>query len=73
MAEAMLWGILGVGLFILLIAAIAILAIVFWIMMLVDAAKRKFKQSEEKIVWVIIIALLGIIGALVYYFVVKRK
>lgn len=58
-----LWFILGI--FVLLIAGV-----VFWIMMLVDAAKHK---SESQVVWILVICLTGIIGALIYYFVVKRE
>ncbi len=59
-------------LFFLAIAAIAILALVFWILMLVDSIKRKYKDDNDKIVWVLVIVLLGILGAIVYYFVIKR-
>jgi len=52
--------------------AIAILAFVFWILMLVDCAKRNFKNENDKIVWILVIVLAGIIGAIIYYFVVKR-
>jgi len=41
--------------------------------MLVDGATRKFKEDSEKIVWIIVIVFTGIIGALVYYFVVYIK
>jgi len=57
----------------LLIFCLAIFALVFWILMLVDAVNRKFEKEDEKVVWVLIIALLHFIGALVYYFVVKRN
>ena len=39
--------------------------------MLVDVAKRKFKEENEKIVWILVIALTGIIGAAIYYFIIK--
>ena len=39
--------------------------------MLVDCAKRDFNKDNEKVVWIIVIALLGAIGAAIYYFVVK--
>jgi hypothetical protein len=42
----------------------------FWIIILIDAATRKFKEDSEKIVWIIIIVFTGIIGALIYYFVI---
>ena len=61
----------GMALFVLAVIAIAVLAFVFWIFMLIDCAKRKFKTDNEKIVWIIVIALLGAIGAAVYYFAVK--
>ncbi len=52
---------------------IGILFFIMWIMMLVDAATRKFKHDTDKVVWILIIVLLGFIGALVYYFVVFNK
>lgn len=56
---------------VLIAIILVILFFIFWILMLVDCVKRDFKNQNEKIVWVIVIALLGIIGAAVYYFVVK--
>ena len=52
--------------------ALILLSFVFWIMMLVDCAKRKFKNENDKVVWIIIVAILGVLGAVVYYFVIKR-
>lgn len=51
----------------------AIFSLVFWILMIVDVAKRKFKHENDKIMWILIVILTGIIGALIYYFMVKRK
>ncbi|MBS3174960.1 PLDc N-terminal domain-containing protein [Candidatus Woesearchaeota archaeon] len=53
--------------------AIVVLGFIFWIMMLIDAAQRDFKKSEDKIVWILVIALAQLIGAIIYYFVIKRK
>jgi Mg2+ and Co2+ transporter CorA len=39
--------------------------------MLVDSIQRKYKNENDKVVWVIVIVLVGIIGAIIYYFVVK--
>ncbi len=61
----------GMALFVLIIIAVAILAFIFWILMLIDCTKRKFNNENEKIVWIIVIALLGAIGAAIYYFAVK--
>lgn len=52
--------------------AIGVLALIFWIFMIVDAAQRKFKQENDKIAWILIVVLAGIIGAAIYYFVIKR-
>ncbi|MGK0208856.1 MAG: prolipoprotein diacylglyceryltransferase [Patescibacteria group bacterium] len=54
------------------LVGIAIAATVFWVFMLIDCAKRKFKSEDEKIIWIIVLAITGVIGALVYYFAVKR-
>lgn len=52
---------------------IGVLFFVMWIMMLVDSATRKFKNDTDKVVWILVIVLLGILGALIYYFVVFIK
>lgn len=62
-----------IALIILFLVIIPILAIIFWIYMLIDCAKRTFKKADDKIIWIIIIALLQWVGALIYYFVIKRK
>ena len=64
---------IGFILFFLVILGIGIAATVFWILMIVDAAKRKFETDGEKVAWILILAFIGIIGAIVYYFVVKKK
>lgn len=75
--NAGLLGALGVlsfmWLFMAFIFGLFIFLFVFWILMLVDCARRKFKKSDEQIVWILVIALVGFIGALIYYFVIKRK
>lgn len=43
---------------------------IFWLMMLIDAVRNRGSQGS---VWIIVIALAGFIGSLIYYFVVKRK
>ena len=55
------------------IAAFAIFLIVFWILMLVDCIQRDFKKDEEKIIWILILILTHILGAVIYYFMVKRE
>jgi len=59
----------GIGIF-FVVVALVIWATVFWIMMIVHAAKH---DIEDKAMWVILMVFTGIVGALIYYFVVKRK
>ena len=61
----------GMILLFLAMIAVIILMFVFWILMLIDCAKRNFKKDNEKVIWIIVIALLGALGAVIYYFVVK--
>lgn len=50
---------------------LSVAGFIFWILMLVDCVKRRM-DSNEKIVWVLILVFTNIIGALAYYFMVKR-
>ena len=50
---------------------IAILLLGFWIWMLIDCAKRKFKNNIEKIIWIIAIVLGHWFGSLIYFIVIK--
>lgn len=54
--------------FMLFIFLIGIVGFVFWIMMIVDIVQRDFHNPNEKAVWLIVTVLLGVVGAIVYYF-----
>jgi hypothetical protein len=56
-------------LFGLLCFGLGVLGTVFWIWMLVDCATKEPDIGNQKIVWVVIIALTHLIGATIYYFV----
>ena len=58
-------------LFMLLMIITGIILAVFWIWMIIDCAKREFKNENEKVIWIIVIVLLNVLGATVYYFAVK--
>ena len=47
----------------------------FWIWMLISAIQNKGLNEGEKIAWVLVIALLHVLGAIIYFFVghPKRK
>ncbi|MBI2629706.1 PLDc N-terminal domain-containing protein [Candidatus Pacearchaeota archaeon] len=70
--ELTILAILGIILIVLALFALVIFLLVFWILMIVDCAKRKFKTDGERIAWILILIFIGIIGAIIYYFVVKR-
>jgi len=41
---------------------------VFWIWTIIDIAKRKFKNDNDRIIWILIVIFLGILGSIIYYF-----
>lgn len=67
-------GMPGFGMFVgfgLIAIAIGVLLFVFWLWMLIDCLKRDFKRDYEKIAWILVMIFLHILGAIIYYFVVK--
>lgn len=46
---------------------------VLWIVELVDCVRREFPEPNDKLVWVLVIALGHGIGALIYYYVGRPK
>lgn len=50
-----------------------IIALIFWIWMLIDCARRKFRNTVEKIIWIIVLVFAGIVGALVYLIVIRMS
>jgi len=59
----------GIGI-ILVVLVLVILATIFWIMMIVHAARHSI---DNKGAWIFVMIFTGIVGALIYYFMVKRK
>jgi hypothetical protein len=59
----------------LVMLPIALAAFAFWIWMLISAIQNKGLTDGEKIAWVLVVALLHFLGALIYFFVghPKRK
>jgi len=55
------------------IGLIGFLLTAFWIWMTVDAAMNEPSGGNDKIIWIIIIVLVGWLGALIYYFARRPK
>ena len=53
--------------------ALTLLAFAFWIWMLVDCIRNRGVTADEKLVWVLVIALTHFVGALIYYVVGRPK
>jgi predicted membrane channel-forming protein YqfA (hemolysin III family) len=61
----------GFVLFGLIVFILISLMLVFWVWMLIDCLKRNFRKDNDKIVWALVIIFLYILGASIYYFVIK--
>jgi len=66
-------GILFMILWMVFLVVVFVGGFVLWILMLIDCIKRDFKKENDKIIWILVIALLGTLGAIIYYFAVKRE
>ncbi len=75
MIAAMLGGfeLIFFPLMLLLAVPIALAMFAFWVWMLVHAAQNKGLTDGEKVAWVLIIALVHFLGALIYFFVGRPK
>ena len=56
-----------------LIFAIVVGFLIFWIIALVDCAKRDFPGENDKLIWILVIVLAHGLGALIYWFVGRPK
>ncbi len=60
-------------LFILFCIPLGLALMAFWIWMLIDAAQNRGLDQNEKIVWIVVIALLHWLGALLYLIIARPK
>ncbi len=72
---AAMFGFMGVfWAFYCVLLIFMLIVFVLWLWMLIDCLQRKdFPNENDKVLWAIIMVLGGWIGALLYYFLVKRK
>jgi TctA family transporter len=57
----------------IIFAVLMMAGFVLWIVMLIDVIQRKFENDNDRILWVLVVVLTGMIGAAIYYLVVKSK
>ena len=63
----------GFFIFWIIMWIVGILGFIFWVIMIIDAARRtNWKSESDKTLWILIIVFIGILGAIIYYFVAKR-
>ena len=53
--------------------AIGVFIFVFWIRMIIDCVKRDFPRDNDRIMWILLLIFTGILGAIIYWFVVCKK
>ena len=58
-----------VGIPCVLFPVIAIAGTAFWVWMIIDCATHEPNEGNNKIVWIVIILLTHVIGALIYFLV----
>ncbi|MEM7626294.1 MAG: PLDc N-terminal domain-containing protein [Planctomycetota bacterium] len=52
---------------------IGVASLALWVWMLVDCARREFDGPNDKVVWILVIVLVGALGALIYFFVGRPR
>lgn len=50
---------------------VGLIVFAFWVWMLIDCIKRKFRNDVEKIIWVLIIIFASWIGAIIYLITIR--
>ncbi len=57
----------------LLFALFGLAVFVFWVWMLYECVAKEPADYKDKVLWVLIIALTGVIGAAIYFFARRPK
>ncbi len=59
-------------LFMIVVVILVLAFAVFWIWTIIDVARREFTNPNERLIWLLLIVLLGIIPSVIYYFFVMH-
>jgi len=52
---------------------IALLAMAIWIIAIVDVVRRRFPDSTVKLIWVLVVLLAHVFGAVIYLIIGRRQ
>jgi len=64
---------IGFMIIFLIIVLIFLAGTILWFWMLIDVIVSDFKDNTEKAIWILVLLLTGLIGAIIYFIVVKNK
>jgi len=56
-----------------LILSLALLFVVIQLIALIDILRSRFKSSNDKLIWVLVVLLLNTVGALRYFFIGRSQ
>jgi hypothetical protein len=62
-------GLIFEALFIIVVVAVVVLSIAFWIWMLIDCLTKEPAQGNDKLIWFLVIFFGSLLGAEIYYFI----
>ncbi len=57
----------------LIVLALGLGVFIFWIWALIDILKSDFKDSINKLIWLLVVFFLYAFGALLYYFIGRKQ
>lgn len=57
----------------IIVSVFLFLPTLLWIITLVDILKSNFKDSNNKILWVLVVILLPVIGSILYFIIGKNQ
>ena len=71
MTASLLAALTGFDIVALLMLAVPVALVGFWLWMLIDCATHETAQDSQKVVWVLIVIFVPLLGALLYYLIRK--
>lgn len=72
MLHFMLLGLPG-GFELLIILSMVLFPSIFWLWALIDVVKNEFEPEKNKLVWLLVVALLPFVGSLLYFFIGRAQ